>query len=132
MSPTRRDVLKSVAALPVALALPTRAEATHESEAEIEALLRQRAEWSRQALDDLMARIEAEDQETTARLARCAIANGVELEEETPSQFVARQPDRPGECELVTATSCTCYRFRIWGRCEHHALVVQTLSGRMA
>jgi len=136
MSPTRRDVLKSVAAVPVALALPTHAEATpHETEAEIEALLRQRAEWSRHALDDLMARIETERQETTARLARLAIAHGIELEEETPTRFVAWQQDRPGECELVTlrtsSVECTCRRYRVWHRCEHAALVA-SLHGRMA
>ncbi len=51
----------------------------------------------------------------------------IELERESALQWVARREDLPGECELVTTEGCTCYMFRFWRRCEHHALLVKLL-----
>lgn len=52
----------------------------------------------------------------------------IELERESAPQWVARREDLPGECELVTAEGCTCYMFRFWQRCEHHALLLKRLD----
>ncbi len=75
----------------------------------------------------IAAPISQEQQERIARLARQAEADGVLIEEERPGQYVAWREDEPFTCQIVTATSCTCHRFRLWRACEHHALVVQRL-----
>jgi len=122
MSPTRRDVLKSFAIATVAVALPKQTLAapdTLEADTTVDDAIYDHM-LSFAALSD---RISAEHQEIQERLVRHANSAGVELEQEAPGQYVARQPDRPGECELVSWNTCTCHRYRVWRRCEHVALV---------
>lgn len=122
MSPTRRDVLTSFAVATIAVALPKRALAapdTLDTDTTVDDAIYDHL-LSFAALSD---RIHAEHQEIQKRLVRHANRAGVELEHEAPGQYVARQPDRPGECELVTWNTCTCHRYRVWHRCEHVALV---------
>ena len=78
----------------------------------------------------LSDRISAAHQEFQERLEAHAIETGVWLEEEAPKSFLARQADRPGECEIVTARTCTCRRYRVWHRCEHVELVRRILDER--
>ncbi len=122
MSPTRCDVLKSLAVATIAVALPKQALAapdTLDTDTTVDDAIYDHM-LSFEALSD---RIAAEHQEIQERLARHANRAGVELEQEAPGQYVARQPDRPGECELVGWNTCTCHRYRVWRRCEHVALV---------
>ena len=113
-----------MALAPVARALPLRVLASPSADDEIEDELGR----YEQQMRDTVIRMQDEHRETTERLARIARANGVELEQEDGRKFVARQPDRPGECEIVTPYSCTCRRFRVWHSCEHVALVLQTVE----
>ncbi len=121
MSPTRRDVLKSFAIATVAVALPKQALAapdTFEADTTVDDAIYDHM-LSFAALSD---RISAEHQEIHERLVRHANRAGVWLET-SGGEYIARQPDRPGECELVTWNTCTCHRYRVWHRCEHVALV---------
>lgn len=52
----------------------------------------------------------------------------IRLERENALTWIAWRDDVPGECELVSAEGCTCYRFRFWRRCEHHALLLDRLG----
>lgn len=70
-------------------------------------------------------RIEHDRRERRARLAARAVADGMQFIEEAPDQFVVWKEDRLGICDLVTPGACTCYRFRVFGACMHHALVWQ-------
>ncbi len=121
MSPTRRDVLKSLAIATVAVALPRQtlaAQDTFDSDATIDDAIYDHMS-SFAALPD---RISAEHQEIQERLVRHANRAGVWLEA-SGGEYIARQPDRPGECELVGWNTCTCHRYGVWRRCEHVALV---------
>ncbi len=121
MSPTRRDVLKSLAVATVAVALPKRALAapdTFEADTALDDAIYDHL-LSFEALSD---RIAAEHREIHERLVGHANSAGVWLEA-SGGEYIARQPDRPGECELVGWNTCTCHRYRVWRRCEHVALV---------
>jgi len=82
------------------------------------------------SFEALSDRLFAESLEMQDRLVKHAIETGVWLEAEAPGSFVARQTDRPGACEIVTARACTCRRYRVWHRCEHVALVRRILDER--
>ena len=118
MSPTRRDILKTIAIAPVALTASQGVAAAQAADDMDKAIDRHRASFK--ALSD---RIVAEHDEIEARCVRFGEEHGVWLEYEGNGQYIARQPDRPGECELVEAHDCTCRRFRVWRRCEHTAMV---------
>ncbi len=121
MSPTRRDVLKSLAVATIAVALPKQALAapdTLEADTTVDDAIYDHL-LSFEAISD---RIAAEHAEIQERLVRHANSAGVWLEA-SGGEYIARQPDRPGECELVTWNDCTCHRYRVWHRCEHVALV---------
>ncbi len=118
MSPTRRDILKVIAAAPMALALPPVVSASS-VDADIESELKRN--WQR--MKQLIAEIGTECDESLKRLARLAIANGVELEQTGPRTYIARQLNRPGAWEIVTPRDCTCQRNEDGLNCEHRALV---------
>ncbi len=121
MSPTRRDVLKSFAIATVAVALPKQALAapdTSKADTTVDDAIYDHL-LSFEALSD---RISAEHTEIHERLVKHANHAGVWLEA-SGGEYIARQPDRPGECELVCWNTCTCHRYRVWRRCEHIALV---------
>ncbi len=129
MSPTRRDVLKSLAVAPIALLVTQGASAADESDgainAELDATLR--------VLCDLCDRIEVEHRERQERLVRHAHELGITLEPDTitPNSFIARNPSQPGICQIVSWNTCTCRRFRVWHHCEHVALVRAIESQRI-
>ncbi len=129
MSPTRRDVLKSLAFATVAVALPKRALAAPDT-LEAGTALDDAIHDLKLSFAVLSDRISAAHQEIQERLEAHAIETGIWLEEETPRQFLARPADRPGECEIVTARTCTCRRYRVWHRCEHVELVRRILDER--
>ncbi len=121
MSPTRRDVLKSFAIATIAVALPKQTLAapdTLEADTTVDDAIYDHM-LSFEALSD---RISAAHQEIQERLVRHANRASVWLEA-SGGEYIARQPDRPGECELVRWNTCTCHRYRVWRRCEHVALV---------
>jgi hypothetical protein len=123
MSPTRRDILKTLAVATIAVAFPKQALAapdTFETDTTVDDAIYDHL-LSFEALPD---RIHAEHQEMQERLVGHANSAGVRLEA-SGGEYIARQPDRPGECELVTWNTCTCHRYRVWRRCEHVALVRQ-------
>lgn len=122
MSPTRRAVLKSLAVVTVAVALPTQALAAPETIKEADTTVDDAIYDHMISFEALSDRIHAEHQEMQERLVGHANRAGVWLEA-SGSEYIARQPDRPGECELVTWNTCTCHRYRVWRRCEHVALV---------
>lgn len=137
MSPTRRDVLKSVAAATVVAALPANVSASPV----IRTVKRGNVEYPIEPIDDalcdqrgsfdrLSSRIYAEQMEIQDRLVAHARETGVWLEEEAPGEFVARRHGVAGDCELVSRNGCTCQRYCVWHRCEHHALVKRTLEDR--
>lgn len=66
--------------------------------------------------------------ERLANLATQAERNGVQLERETATQWVAWQDDIPGECDLVGEDGCTCGHFRAFGWCQHQALLLRSLG----
>jgi hypothetical protein len=74
-------------------------------------------------------RIEDDRIERLHRLANRAQRAGIQLELDTfqIGQYVASS--NPGRCELVTPQDCTCHQFRIWGACEHNALLLRRLEG---
>jgi hypothetical protein len=126
MSPTRRDVLKTLAVATIAVVLPKQALAapdTLEADTTVDDAIYDHL-FSFEALSD---RIHAEHQEIQERLLRHANRAGVWLEA-SGGEHIARQPDRPGECELVTWNTCTCHRYRVWRRCEHVALARRTMD----
>lgn len=129
MSPTRRDVLKSLAVATVAVALPQSATAAPES-FDSDTTIDDAIYDHMSSFEALSDRLVAESLELQDRLVKHAIETGVWLEEESPRSFVARRADRPGECEIVTARACTCRRYRVWHRCEHVALVRRILDER--
>jgi hypothetical protein len=115
MSPTRRDILKTLAVATIAVALPKRALAapdTLETDTTVDDAIYDHL-LSFEALSD---RISAEHQEIQERLVKHAHRAGVWLEA-SGGEYIARQPDRPGECELVSWNNCTCHRYRAWRRC---------------
>lgn len=127
MSPSRRDVLKSLAVTTIAVALPQRAAASPESldpDTSIDDAIYDHMS-SFEALSD---RLVAESLEMQDRLVTHAIEAGVRLEEETPRQFVARRHDAVGCCDLVSYSSCTCRRYQVWQRCEHVALARRSMD----
>lgn len=87
--------------------------------------LRSRAERIQTRIDDDRA-------ERLARLAAQAVRHGVQLAPDTihADLFIAWRDDQPGQCELVTLTTCTCHRFRLWGVCGHQALLLQQMGGK--
>lgn len=80
---------------------------------------------------EIVRTIEALQADSFTNLLRQAAEMELQIEQDDidPSQFIVREPGRSGFCELANAERCTCRRFRIWGRCAHHALVVDHLSG---
>ncbi len=79
-------------------------------------------------------RIEVDRRERLGRLAAQAERNRVQLEPDTiqTGLHVAHRPDQRGRCELVSSDTCTCLQFRIWGFCEHNALLLKRLDGGKA
>lgn len=77
---------------------------------------------------DTLARIEADRRERTRRLASQA-SHLITEPDAITGGYIARDPRIPGHCELVNAAGeCSCNRYRVWGRCEH-AAVVETRHG---
>jgi len=137
MSPTRRDILKSLAAATVVAALPANVSAAPM----VRTVKRGNVEYPIEPIDDALGdhmgsferlsnRIYTEQMEIQDRLVAHARESGVWLEEETPGTFIARRHGVAGHCELVRRSGCTCQRFQVWHRCEHNALVRQTLEDR--
>ena len=122
MSPTRRDILKTFVVASIAVALPKQALAAPETIEEAATSVDDAISDHLLSFAALSDRIHAEHQEIQERLVRHANRAGVWLEA-SGGEYIARQPDRPGECELVTWNTCTCQRFRFWRRCEHVAFV---------
>lgn len=79
--------------------------------------------------DERIAEHEAEQQR---QLLREADVMGLRLEPDYVhgDKYIVWAPGIQGFCDLVSVDECTCPRFRLWGRCPHHALVVDTV--RMA
>ncbi|MGI8486280.1 MAG: twin-arginine translocation signal domain-containing protein [Thermomicrobiales bacterium] len=121
MSPSRRDVLKSLAIATAAVVLPKQALATPDTFAS-DATIDDAIYDHLTSFEVLSDRIAAEHDEIQARLVTHANHAGIWLES-SGGEYIARQPDRPGECELVTWNKCTCHRYSVWHRCEHVALV---------
>ncbi len=81
---------------------------------------------------DPVQRIAEHEAERQRRLLREAEAMDLHLEPDYvhDDKFIVWAPGIEGFCDLVSVDECTCRRFRLWGRCPHHALVVDTV--RMA
>lgn len=75
------------------------------------------------ALTGRAQRLQEERSERLRLLARLAEERGLTAQLEAPGQYVLRDPQQPGVCQLATPFTCTCSGYGIWRRCEHVALV---------
>ena len=74
-------------------------------------------------------RIRTQRAEDLARLASHAERAGVRiLVDHRIGQHVATDPADPSRCYHVAPDLCSCRRFGILGRCEHHALLLAQLG----
>jgi hypothetical protein len=75
------------------------------------------------------ARIATQRAEDLSRLADQAARAGVAiLVDHRREQHIAVDPATRGAAYLVDAAGCTCRRFRLLGRCGHHALLLSELG----
>jgi hypothetical protein len=83
--------------------------------------------WTREAIEQKVAELGAD---SFTNLLRQAEEMELQLTEDyvDPTQFIVWEPGIHGFCELVSADQCTCRRFKIWGRCAHHALVLEHMG----
>lgn len=74
-------------------------------------------------------RVRAQHAEDLHRLADQAEHAGVRiLLEPTEGAHFATDPANPTRVYRVGVERCTCRRFRVWGRCGHHALLLAELG----
>lgn len=50
---------------------------------------------------------------------------------ETSYRLIVWEPGLRGYCDLVTPTSCTCSRFKLWDRCQHTAFAQKLAAADM-
>lgn len=82
------------------------------SDMETDAARIARAEWQRAIDDDLHAIRDYVGHTTSYRL-------------------IVWEPGLRGYCDLVTPTSCTCSRFKLWDRCQHTAFAQKLAAADM-
>ncbi len=103
------------------------------AEAAADALLRDDAAPEQEPPDmstaALACRIATQRAEHLHRLANHADRAGVRiLIEPVRGEHFATDPSTPTRLYRVDPEACTCRRFRLWGRCPHHALLLAELG----
>ena len=77
----------------------------------------------------ITSRIATQHAEMLHRLADRADRAGVRiLVEPARGEHFATDPAAPARLYRVDADACSCRRFRVWGRCPHHALLLAELG----
>ena len=69
------------------------------------------------------------DRETLTRMADEAERDGVTiLRIASTGQHIAVPARKGATCHLVSPDRCSCRYHRVWGRCDHHALLLSQLG----